>query len=66
METYRVVFDNNRPVYARPISQNEKSKIGEISKGKKKQVEWLAVEGYDEEDSINLANEIMQLLKKYL
>ncbi len=66
METYRVIFNNNRPVYARPMGKEENSGIRVICENGKKQIAWLAVDGYDEMDSMSVANEMLQVLKRFL
>ena len=66
METYRVIFNNNRPVFAIPIDKREQASLGVIARNGKKQIGWLAVDAFNAQDSISVANEMMQLLKSHL
>ena len=63
MEGYKVIFENNRAISAHKLDyiNTDKDELIKLTrKGEHRFMEWLIIYGYDENDAIEMANDIIQ------
>ena len=59
MEVYKVIFDNNVAVAARKIDCSLRKSVKVVHKDSKRQVQWLPVFAESEQESIMIANKVV-------
>ena len=63
MKGYKVIFENNIPVFARMLDVAENQDMVRLSKqGSKRLMNWLVVYGDNETDAMEIARKVMQTI----
>jgi len=60
MKGYRVIFEDNLPVFARQIEPADSDEIVKLTnQGNKRYLNWLVVYGDNEADAMEIATKVM-------
>ncbi len=63
MKGYKVIFENNIPVFACQVETGEKKDLIKLSqKGSKRILNWLVVYGDNEADALEIADKVLQTI----
>ena len=63
MKGYRVIFENNIPVFARQLDGFDNKELIKLSKeGNKRLMNWLVVYGDNEADAIEIAKKVIKTI----
>ncbi len=63
MHEYKVIFENNVPVFASRLVPVEAKEVLKISKeGGKRVMNWLVVYGDSEDDAMEIANKVISTI----